>query len=152
MATSRHPRRIVVFALCCVTCLVVGACGDDDNNAQSGRPTPSSEIEATFKKFEDEFQSGNAAAACGHLSSSGQRDAAALTGGSDETCVDALKAFGRGVSGLEQKPSRILSVEVDGNSAVASVSDAGRPPVDVPFVREGGEWKLDQLAVGGTGG
>jgi hypothetical protein len=153
MTTRRFPTWTVALALCS-TCAVLGACGGDDDAAAPSEQAagPNSEIEATFKGFEEDFQSGDAAGACARLSTSGQRDAANLTGGSDSTCVEALTEFGRGVDGLEQKPSRIVSVKVNGSNAVAKISDAGRPAIEVPFTREGGEWKLDQLAVGGAGG
>ena len=39
----------------------------------------------------------------------------------------------------------VVSVEVDGDSATASVKQVGEDPNDIGFVREGGEWKWCEI-------
>ena len=39
----------------------------------------------------------------------------------------------------------VTSVEVDGDTATASVKQAGEQPNDIKFVREDGEWKWCEL-------
>jgi hypothetical protein len=147
--TAASGRRASVTALAVALCLVIAACGDDDDGgAVSVGDSDGAEIRHVFKEFEADLQAGRAQDACSRMTQAGQREAAGITGGAGGSCEKTIKGFAQGADELEQKPSRIVSVEVTGGKAVAKVSDAGRAPVDLPFAKEGGEWRLAGLGFG----
>jgi hypothetical protein len=70
-----------------------------------------------------------------------ERDLRKLLGGIDYT------AFSRGepVPDLRRNPKpEVVEVEVSGDSAMAHLSLEGKP-LEAPFVKEDGEWKLDDF-------
>jgi hypothetical protein len=127
---------------------VVPACGDaggDESIATAGS-TGLAEIRAAFKRFEMAVQESRGEEACSLLTASARKEAELAIGdGTRTSCPKALAAFGRTIGG-PQKPSKVVSVEIDGNHASASVSDGGRPAFEMPFVKEDGVWKVARLA------
>lgn len=149
--SARRRSTAIAAALAVASAVLLPACGEDDDPSTGKSRTagdPSAEIRAAFKSFEADLQAGKAESACAQMTRAGQQAAARLGGADGGSCVKTIQAFAQGAGELEQKPSRIVSVTVNGDKAVAKVSDAGRTPVDLPFAKEGGEWKLASLGVG----
>jgi hypothetical protein len=155
---TRRPRAVAVVASLAATfALMAGGCGDDaeggkDANADAA-PAPAAspdeaEIRSTFKRFEVAFQNGDGYRACRMLTEAARKEAGKLIG--DYTCERSVAQLGDTAGDLEQKPSKILSVRFSGDKATASVSDAGRAPVALPFEKEDGKWKIADLGFEGN--
>lgn len=143
--------------------LAVAGCGGDSGSFDSGSPgqrsaeqrspVAAARVRATLADFERAVQGAEARRACALLSTDARAQAANLLAGPPGSCATALAKLAKGIEGVEQRPYSVRSVTVAGDRATASVSDAGRPPVDVRFVREGGRWRLATLGIGtATGG
>lgn len=133
--------------------LMLAACGDDgssrasgDNDATASSMAPDeADVRSTFKRFEAAFQAGDGYRACRMLTKAAREEAGNLI--SDQTCERGIAQLGDTAGDFKQDPSKILSVRIDGDKAVASVSDAGRRAVPLPFVKEGGQWKISDLGL-----
>jgi hypothetical protein len=51
---------------------------------------------------------------------------------------------------LTQVPAKILGVKVDDDRAKITISDGGRPPLDLAAARQGDEWKLATIGAEAT--
>lgn len=125
-------------------------CGDDGGGSGSGPASATGDeasIRKLFKDFEAAYQAGDGERACRMLTAAARAEAAGLRG-DGQTCQQSVARIGATMGDIEQQPSKILSVRVDGDRATASISDAGRPPVELPFVREDGGWKIAELGFG----
>lgn len=147
----RRGSRLLAVSVA-VGAVVVSAagCGGEGSEpaARDGSASAADEaqVRQAFAGFEASLQAGDVRAACGRLTESAQAEAAThAPSGGEATCQRALEQFAQGVGDLEQKPSKVLSVDVRGNRATASISDAGRPAATLPFEKVNGEWKLDGL-------
>lgn len=126
--------------------LGVSACGDDDGAATPASDRDDKEAVAnTFTSFEAEFHAGEVERACERITDEAVVDLAELTGVPERDCLALLGRFAESIDEIEQEPSKVRSVRVDGDRAVAAISDAGRTPVPVRFVREDGGWKISKI-------
>lgn len=143
----RHAGRVAACAagtLLLTLGLAPGCGGDDDENR----------IRATIDRLQDDFAAERVAAVCDAL---GERPKAQIgsIGHSRQptTCERDLRGFfgnldyrsfskGEPVPDLRRNPKpEVVDVEISGDSATAHLSLQGKP-LDAPFVKEGGEWKL----------
>jgi hypothetical protein len=146
---------VAVGMLALATAAGCGDSGDDPASAENGQ---TQEISRVFDQFQDAFIAVDGKAVCATLSASGQQEFVALgktlgvTGvDSCAAAVDIIAARTK-AAGTEQKLGVIVSAKVSGDRARAMMRDAGRPPVPVPFVRDGGVWKLDSAGIGNSAG
>lgn len=158
MLVTRSFARTVAPALALVLSLSIAVgCGSDDS---SGSASEEDRVKQIFDDWQDDFTTGKGEETCARLTKSGRdellayRDAAGSID-PDATCPEIVSAIIRATdkAGVKQQPAKAVSVRVDGDKAVAQVSDAGRPPVPVRLVKEDGKWKLPSAGFGPlTGG
>lgn len=142
------------------------ACGADDGDsdrAQSGTNAADStgsdsdatkpltgndkqQIRQLLKNLQADYIKGDAVSYCSSLTAAGRKQVARVGRpyGLGDTCEDFISqtsAMARDTK-VKQKPSVLLSVDVRGNRAVASVSDGGRLAQPLVFVKVDGEWKV----------
>ena len=159
-----------VAALAAAGALAAGglaACGGgDDDGASTGSDASGTtttaagdreQIRATVDRLYDAMEERDAEGVCAELNEAAQEQVAAggVNPDPDQTCAESFQSFfdeaaaGDGLNLTLQ--AEILSVKVDGDTAVAKVrfgDRKGSPKGDIPLVKVDGEWKLE--AVGGT--
>lgn len=153
IARSRTCTALLGSALALTLALASGCGSDESDGSASGGEQD--EIKQIFDSWQASFIAGDGEAVCSRLTASGQREIVAAKqsapgAGSDASCEEVVRALVRQSkeAGLEQQPSRAVSVRVDGDTATAMVSDAGRKPQPVRFVKQDGEWKLPSAGFG----
>jgi hypothetical protein len=122
-----------------------------------GIPTPDPALRSGSNKdqiryllgaLQSNYIVGKAAAYCSSISAAGRKQIAAVARqfGHGSTCEDFVTVTSKltrdAKDQVKQKPTVLQSVRVDGNRAVAKVSDGGRPPIPMVFVKRDGRWKL----------
>jgi hypothetical protein len=146
-------RRGAVVAMGAVLVIAGGACGGGDDG--SGSATDQREVEGVIVGLETALRAGDAKAVCAALTAKGQREMKATTfAGDGQSCEQSVAMLGAASAKakLKQRPTKVLSVTIDGDTATAKISDAGRPALQTTLVRQDGSWKLDTLATGSSGG
>lgn len=155
--TGRYLTRAMTAASVVALALsAASGCGSDDSAGSAGEED---RIKQMFNDWQDDFAAGNGEATCAKLTKSGRdellryRD---VSGYIDRTasCEQTVRAIVAQTdeAGVKQQPARALSVRINGNKAVAQVSDAGRPAVPVRLVKQNGEWKLPSAGFGPVAG
>jgi hypothetical protein len=93
-----------------------------------------------------DYLEGNAEAYCARLTAAGRAQVANFGRAyqQGDTCQEVIRKTSAtaGETGLKQKPTKLLSVKVNGDIAVAQVSDGGRPPQPLRFVKHADGWKI----------
>jgi hypothetical protein len=152
--STRPEWRLAVLAAVGLLALCASSCGSsDDDGAGDGQASAADAGGAAsdrqaFQDFlndiEKDFVNGDGDGYCSRLTASAKKELGALGFTKSKHCAAAVAELSKrtNASGVEQKPTKVLSVEVDGDVATARVRDGGRPPADVRFVKRGGEWKL----------
>lgn len=132
--------------------LVAPACGSDDSESAASQED---QIKQIFDDWQASFIAGDGDAVCSRMTAAGKREiiaakASAPGAGPSPSCEAVVRAIIResNEAGLKQQPSRAVSVRINGDKATAMVSDAGRKPQPVQFVKEDGEWKLPTAGFG----
>jgi hypothetical protein len=123
------------------------AAGGEDGGAKFvATGSDDEQIEQVLHQIQEDFDDVNGEGYCDKVVAAEQRDIVGFgeNFGKGSTCsgvIDkvAQEALDRGVV---QKPTKLLFVRVDGDRARARVSNGGRPPEWMPFVRRGGQWKV----------
>jgi hypothetical protein len=130
----------------------IGACGDSGSSDPDGVAASGdrAQIESVLAAVQQAYDSADGEGVCSQLSARGERLAGRSVFSKAGDCAAVVEDFAQRArkAGLEQKPSRVTAVKVRGTKAVAMVSDGGRPPAPVRFVREAGSWKLASLGLG----
>lgn len=152
IASSRARTAMLASALA-VTLALPAGCGSDDSDGSAG--SEEDRIKQVFDDWQASFIAGDGDAVCARLTASGRQEIVAAKqsapgAGPDASCEDVVRAIvaESDKAGLEQQPSRAVSVRIDGDTATAMVSDAGRKPQPVELVRQDGEWKLPSAGFG----
>jgi hypothetical protein len=127
-------------------------CGSDDSG---GSGTEEERIKEVFAQWQEDFTTGKGPETCARLTDSGRKELLAYRDVAgyidrDATCAEVVSSIIEGTedAGVEQKPAKVLSAKVSGNTAIAQVSDAGRPAVPVRLIKQNGEWKLPSAGFG----
>ena len=145
------------------------ACGSGDNDggakAEADNATVSSDgapaaanrgnDKAQLRQLLDDLQAdyiaGRAEAYCSRLTAAGREQFAEVARDYEhgETCEDFVTVTSKLTreSVVKQLPTVVLGVRVNGDRATLRVSDGGRPPQNMKFVKIGGEWKLPDPGV-----
>jgi hypothetical protein len=136
-----------------LTLALVPGCGSDDSSGSAR--SEEDEIKQVFDAWQASFIAGDGKAVCSRLTASGKREILAAKaslqgGGTAASCEEVVRAIVRrsDEAGLDQQPSRAVSVRIEGDTATAMVSDAGRKPQPVKFIKQDGEWKLPSAGFG----
>lgn len=165
-----NKRALLTATVALAVATVGAACGSDDNDsagdnagqAQAGgtesraadgttadtRPTggDKAQIRHVMQKIQADYIAGDAPAYCAALTAAGRKQVADVgkTLGLPADCEQFIAKTSKMSrdSGIEQKPTKVLRIAVDGNQATATISDGGRPPQPLAFVKQDGEWKL----------
>jgi hypothetical protein len=154
--------RFRIFALAAVLALTLGAaaCGDDDDGGDAGdggsKPaastsqggvdpaafddTPDGRVRLTYAQFVDAFYDKKARESCALMTRKTQRQVAANGSGD---CEAGLESYFKGGSTLVKDRPRIVRLKVTGSRAVAITQVKGSAKYPVPFVKQGGEWKIN---------
>lgn len=128
-----------------------GSGAEPASNSGSGEEVvaggPKEQIRATLEAIQQDFIDLDAESYCSRLSQSARAEVARFgkTYGHGDSCVEAIDRTSRLTkkAGVEQKPTKLLSfIEVKGNQAFAKVSNGGREAEALPFLKEGGKWRL----------
>jgi hypothetical protein len=61
-----------------------------------------------------------------------------------DDCVETINTVAAMTrdAGAKQRPTKILSVRIHGDRAVATISNGGRPPEPMRFVKVDGQWRV----------
>lgn len=117
--------------------------GSSTADDRSGREAA---IEQTLVALQDEYINAEGARYCDRLTPAGRKQVerfgkAYLLG---DSCVDVINTASSRTreASVEQKPTKLISVEFKGNRAIATVRDGGRPREEMVFVNVDGDWKL----------
>ncbi len=109
------------------------------------------QIREVLSDVQVDLTAGQGWGVCHELTEAGQRELARLRLGGYKTCEDVVVEFSRRNRPANGKPkiSRIVSVRIRGNRAIATVKDPGSGPTyRVPFTKaEGQIWKLPRLSL-----
>lgn len=129
-----------------IAVLALAACGSDESSdADAG--DAKTEIKQVVAGYQDDFLARDADGVCDRLTAAGQREVVAygqsigfVTGPS--SCVRVVRIMSRGAAKIEQQRSKVLKIDVQGDRAIAMVSDAGRPAEPTELRKVAGVWKL----------
>lgn len=139
--------------LLAVAALTAAGCNDTEESAGGEpAPPPTAEVRAALTGFEAAFQAGEATKACSLLTPAARARVIELLGSGSGGCRDTLSEAALGFDEREQRPFEILDVELDGDRATVTISDAGRPPVPIRVVEAGGEWRVATLGLSRAAG
>jgi hypothetical protein len=146
--TGADLRRTLTLVVVVLTVVIgISSCGGSDSNADD------EQIRAAIARTQKAFAAGNLRAVCASLTKDGQRQIGQLghdiIGAPPEPCPPELALVADGIKqngGLAQalRP-KVVSIEVDGNRAIALVEFDRRGRGAVPLAKERGEWKVDAL-------
>jgi hypothetical protein len=146
MTVTRFIRTVVPALALALLLSVAPGCGSDDSG---GTGSEEDRIKEVFAQWQEDFTSGNGEATCARLTKSGRDEMLAYKDLSvgidpDADCAEVVSSIVKATekAGVEQQPAKVVSAKVDGNTAIAQVSDAGRRAVPVRLVKQDGEWKL----------
>jgi hypothetical protein len=154
-------RTMALLAMLAVA-LVCVACGDDGSDAPEGPvailPEPDAEslvalavreVQETLQDGKDSLAVGDLRVLCARMSKVAQFQAGSMAHGSPSECeADVRKALGmiRKGGGFEHaRGVRVVGVDLAGDRATATVARDVRRTTDLPFVVEGGRWRLDSF-------
>lgn len=125
------------------------AVADDDAAAHAG--SDKEQVRWLLDALQADFIAGDATGYCSKLTAAGRKQLADVSKsfGRGPSCVEYIAQTSKMTreSGIEQRPTELLSVRIRGNRAVATVSDGGRPPEPLVFVKRDGRWKLPDPGV-----
>jgi hypothetical protein len=145
--------RTGAVALSALAFAAAPGCGSDDDGGSAA--SEEDRIKQVFDDWQASFIAGDGDAVCSRLTASGQQEIVAAKqsapgAGPNASCEEVVRAIVKesNEAGLEQQPSRAVSVRIDGDTATAMVSDAGREPQPVKLVKQDGEWKLPSAGFG----
>jgi hypothetical protein len=122
--------------------MALSACGGASDDEQ---------IKSAAANLQAAFADGDLKRVCDLMTANAQRHVKGLGHKSPEpvTCAGQLRMIAGGLRKQRRRVGgrdpRIAAVAVDGSRAVATIQPAGGPATDVPFAREGDEWKVDAL-------
>jgi hypothetical protein len=127
--------RRLLLVLLTVPALTFAACGDDKDSGTSSGDGDKDAITAIIEEG-----GTNPSSVCNHL------DAATLEGmGGADACVEASKAE------APDDTTEIKSLKVDGETAIAEVTDKDGPQT-INFVKVDGDWKVNVSGAKGSSG
>lgn len=101
-------------------------------------------IRDVARSVQESFAKGDVAGVCRRLTKAAQVHVGNAGHGLPEGCPKDLRTFGGWVEKGSFVPGRIVSTDVDGETATARMEFRGSR-IDVPFAQEDGEWKLNAL-------
>jgi hypothetical protein len=158
--TYMHDRsRYRAAALAALLALALGAasCGDDDDGGDSGGAaaqtrqqgeldpasfdnTPEGQIRAAHARYVNIVYSDHPERICQFSSAKAKRE----WRGKADSCEEGVKAYYDAGLGLSKDKPRVLKVRIDGPRAVAHTQVKGSNVYTSKFLKEDGQWKLDQ--------
>lgn len=162
LSSPRRPARLLPAAAAALLALGAAACGDSgDDNAgvgdgasQSATGTGSGSDEqharATVESLYTAIRDGNAEGVCATMTAPAQKQVAqgAIGTGEGSTCADGFQRFldaADRAGGLDLTlKAKVGRVKVNGDKAVARVTFGKARAGNIPLVKVGDEWKLDQ--------
>lgn len=160
IVTRSHVRAAVLSLALTLTLTFATGCGSDESSGSGsgGSADSGSEeqrIKDVFAQWQEDFTTGKGEETCARLTESGQKELLAyrdVAGNipADADCAEVVSSIIKNTeeAGVVQQPAKVVSAKIDGNKAVAQVSDAGRPPVPVRLVKVDGEWMLPSAGFG----
>jgi hypothetical protein len=159
----------LAILLVAVGSVPIGAgCGSDDDAGGGGQSaadatssdapkqevpsgTDKEQIAAIVQGIQDDFNRADGAAFCDKVVKAEQEEIVAFgrNWNKGSNCADVMSTTARQTneSGVKQKPTKFISAQVNGRRGRARVSNGGRPPEWMVFVKEDGEWKLVESGI-----
>jgi hypothetical protein len=142
-------RRTLTAATALALAVAVSACGSDDDNdgADNNEPsgTPTQQVEQTLDQSQQAIIAGDGETYCSSLTAAGRASVAAYgrRTGRGATCAQTIATNARlaKTAGIKQQPTRVLSVKINGNTAIAKITDGGRSATKMRLTRESDGWK-----------
>lgn len=115
--------------------------GDGGNSRHTGQ---AAEIDKVLQANQSDFVDGDGEGFCSRLAPAGRRQVETVGRmfRIGRRCEPIIAELSRRSQELKQKPTKLLSVEIDGDRATAVVSDGGRKPQKLVFVKQDGTWKM----------
>lgn len=141
----------------------LAGCGDDNGDGDNAKADSSSEsrpsddkaqIEWVLDGIQADFDNLDPQAYCAKLTDGGKAKVVQFASqyGHGSTCVKAIGSMARltAETATKQKPTKLLKVEIYGDQAAATISNGGRKPEGMLFVKQGQEWKIPDPGFGAT--
>jgi hypothetical protein len=160
LSSPRRARRLLALAASVLIALGAAACGDSDDGDGGGASQSSSAADgaggdeqrarATVESLYAAIRDGDAEGVCATMTEPARKQVAqgAIGTGGGGTCADGFQRFldaadRAGGLNLTLK-AKVERVKVNGDKAVARVTFGKARAGNIPLVKVGDEWKLDQ--------
>jgi hypothetical protein len=162
LSSPRRTAQLLVPAATALLVLGAAACGgSDDDNGGGGGPSQSAsagggdgqdeqQARATVESLYAAIRDEDAKGVCATMTAPAQKQIAqgAIGTGGGSTCADGFQRFldaAERAGGLNLTlKAKVERVKVNGEQAVARVSFGKARAGNIPLVKVGDEWKLDQ--------
>jgi ABC-type enterochelin transport system substrate-binding protein len=156
--------RLLALVATLALTLAVGACGSDDDDggdkgsnaadttstaatkpvAQDG--TPEEQIRASYAAFVDGFYKKDAGTICSWMTEEAQQRFGKTfqkdSGKGAATCESQMTALINSAEDFSKNKPSIVKLKVNGKTAVIGAKTRNSDVYKVPFVKEGGVWKV----------
>lgn len=123
-----------------------GGASSGSSASTSGHTGQEAEIDEVLLGIQDDFDQIDGASYCSRLTEAGVRQVEKFgkAYGHGNDCAKIIDTVAKNTrdAGVEQRPSRLISVKFKGDRAVATIRNGKRPPEPMIFVKEDGEWKI----------
>jgi len=120
--------------------------GDTEASGGDSKADRTAAVNETLEGVQADFIAEDGASYCDRLTAAGARQVEefgkAYAHGTE--CAEIITAVAKltNGAGVEQKPSKLISVKFDGDRATATIRNGGRPPEPMIFVKDGDSWKI----------
>jgi hypothetical protein len=179
MGGKRFPVRFVVLAVVTVSMLACWGCASENEDGGAETPTAvdvsskrpprhdaddapagdKEQIRALLRDIQADYDAGDGRAYCDKLIVAERREVAAFGRNFNrgQTCESTIRTSSKigNERDLEQRRTTFVAARIKGRRAIARVSNGGRAPELMVFLKRGGEWKIvesgfepDPLAAG----
>lgn len=125
------------------------ACGDSGGG---GGDSEEDRIESTIEGLQEAFIDNDGKKACEHVTKRAVTLVGVMAHQTPATCVLEMEKIFQWLRGDPRNPGEpqdpqpdLIEADIRGTRAMAIVQADGHAPVEVPFVKSRGEWKLDSV-------
>lgn len=137
-------RPAALIALLALSPTAATGCGSDDASGSE-----QDRVERVVDAWQSSIARGDGEATCSGLTAAGRKELLLVRGGVggipiDASCPQTVRWIRKGsrVAGLNPRPPKVVSVQVDGDRAVAQVSAGEFRPQPLRLVKQDDEWKI----------
>jgi hypothetical protein len=145
LVVSRRAYALLTGIVVGSLALALASAGCGGGTDKPSDPSATGQVEHAYASLQRARMQGDGRRYCAGLTVAGraqvERNSIFARG---KSCAAAIAAGGRAerLANVGKKPIVIVSARVEGDRATVLVSDEGRKPAPVRFIRIGGTWKL----------